>query len=136
MQQVITIQSVNFSGETAQIMFTPYGKTVPFYLGERVLPYVFSSNTLTPPQYVYGDYSIYIITKDCSYSINVPLPTPTPTPTPSVTRTQTPTPTPTITVTPTINPCPTKTPTNTPTQTRTQTMTPSITRTPSSTPIC
>jgi hypothetical protein len=136
MQQVITIESVNFSGETAQIMFTPYGKTISFYLGEQVLPYIFSSNTLSPPQYVYGDYSLYIVSKNCSYGLSVPLPTPTPTPTPSVTRTQTPTPTPTPSVTPTKNPCPTKTPTPTRTQTKTPTMTPTNTRTPSSTPTC
>jgi len=136
MQQVITIESVNFSGETAQIMFTPNGKIISFYLGEHTLPYVFSSNTLSPPQYVYGDYSLYIVSKNCSYGLSVPLPTPTPTPTPSVTRTQTPTPTPTPSVTPTKNPCPTKTPTPTRTQTKTPTMTPTNTRTPSSTPTC
>jgi len=136
MQQEITLSSVNFSGETVKIMFTPTDSERAYYLGEQTLPYVFSSNTISPNLNVYGDYFINVINRNCTYTISVPKPTPTPTVTPTLTRTPTPTVTPTPSVTPTINPCPTKTPTPSPTMTKTPTNTPTITRTPSSTPVC
>jgi hypothetical protein len=124
MQQQIIIESINFSGESAEIMFTPYNGSNYYFLGLQTLPYTFDSSLLVPEQNVYGTYSIYVVDKKCTYSLYVPKPTPTPTPTVTVTRTQTPTPTITQSVTPTINPCQTNSPTPTPTST--PSMTPTI----------
>jgi hypothetical protein len=132
MSQSITISSINYSGEQTSIVFTPQGSTNVFNLGVQTLPYTFSSNTLTPPQEIYGTYSILSLSGDCLSILNVPRPTPTPTPTITPTRTQTPTPTSTITPTPSYDPC--KVPTPTPTTTQTLTPTPTISITPSVTP--
>jgi hypothetical protein len=143
----ITINSVNYSGEVANILFKPVNVNTVINLGNQVLPYVFDPSLLTPPRTVYGVYTILIDGADCPIILNVPVPTPTPTPTPTVTPTMTVTPTVTPTITPTYNPClvtptptvtntptvtrtPTSTPTNTPTVTRTPTVTPTVTRTP------
>jgi len=146
----ITIQSVNYSGEVANILFKPNGVNVVVNLGNQVLPYVFDPTLLTPPRDVYGVYTILLEGADCPVILNVPEPTPTPTPTPTVTPTMTVTPTVTPTITPTNNICqpsstPTTTPTNTPTlsvtptpgasQTPTPTQTPTKTPTPTPTPV-
>jgi|LauGreDrversion4_2_1035121.scaffolds.fasta_scaffold00419_9 hypothetical protein len=131
MSQNITINSVNYSGETANILFKPALDETVLNLGDQVLPFVFEP---TPPIKVYGVYTILVSGSDCPIIMNVPMPTPTPTPTISPTKSVTPTPTITPTVTPSYNPCnvpsPTRTPTQTKTPTPTNTPTPSVTKTP------
>lgn len=131
MSNTITIQSINYSGEVANILFKPNGVNAVVNLGNQVLPYVFNPSLLTPPRNVYGVYTILVEGADCPVIMNVPVPTPTPTPTPTVTNTQTPTATPTLTPTPSFNPC--KVPTQTPTTTTTPTTTPTPTITPTET---
>lgn len=132
MSQSITIKSVNYDGEVANILFKPFNELTVINLGNQELPYVFSPGLLTPPKDVYGTYTILVLDSDCPNILNVPMPTPTVTPTPTPTKTQTPTPTVTPTVTPTFNPCPPIPPTRTPTPTRT--VTPTITHTPGASP--
>ena len=131
MSQSITIKSINYDGEIANIIFTPDVDNVVINLGEQTLPFLFRPYLLTPPRDVYGVYTIVVIVNgiECPNILNVPRPTPTPTPTltPTSTPTLTPTVTPTLTIT--INPCPTKTPT----QTRTPTSTPTRPPTPTAT---
>jgi hypothetical protein len=124
MSQSITIKSVNYDGEIANIIFKPADEETAINLGEQVLPFIFQPYLLEPPRTVYGTYTILVLSGDCPTVLNVPKPTPTPTPT--VTPTKTPTPTPTVTPspTPTYNPC-----------NITQTPTPTPTKTPSPTPI-
>ena len=131
MSQTIIIRSVNYDGEIANIIFTPYGDENVLNLGDQVLPFEFSPSFLVPPKQVYGTYTILILGSDCPNILNVPKPTPTPTPTPTVTRTQTPTATPTQTPTPSFDPC--KVPTPTPTITTSPTTTPTNTPTPTET---
>ena len=131
MSNTITIQSINYSGEVANILFKPNGVNVVINLGNQVLPYVFNPTLLTPPRTVYGVYTILVDGADCSVILNVPLPTPTMTPTPTVTPSVTPTNTVTPTPTPTYNPCSiSPTPNPTPSITPTHTNTPTITQTP------
>jgi hypothetical protein len=114
----VEILTTNFSGETAQITFTPCsGGTIN--LGSQVLPYDYVSDNYE------GSYSLYFpaFTKTCTFDIPCSTLTPTPTatqtstPTPTLTATQTSTPTPTLTATQTSTPTPTltSTPTLTPT---------------------
>lgn len=133
MSQSITIDSILYDGELANILFKPDKSNETINIGVVELPYTFYP---TPPQDVYGYYTILVQGSDCSKTINVPRPTPTPTPTVTPTRTPTPTPTTTPTPTPTNDPCPTKTPTPTPTKTPAPTRTPrpSPTSTPCNTP--
>ena len=128
----IVIQSVNFSGESASVVFTPYGTNISINLGVVILPYIFEPYLLTPPYDVYGTYSILVVNGDCPIYLTVPPPTPSPTPTLTPTRTSTPTPTPTITPSPSVDPC--KIPSQTPTPTQTATPTPTISVTPTITP--
>ena len=131
MQQSITIKSINYDGEKANIVFKPDVENITINLGEQTLPFLFRPYLLTPPRDVYGVYTIVVIVNgiECPNILNVPRPTPTPTPTitptstPTLTPTSTPTPTPTLTV----NPCPT------PTLTTTLTPTPTVTYTPTPT---
>jgi hypothetical protein len=127
--QEIVISSVNYSGESAQIVFKPSREKTVLNLGNVSLPYTFAPCLLIPPRDVYGTYSILVYgvsgRSDCTYFLNVPEPTPTPTP--SITKTPTLTPTISLTPshTPTSTPCiPSHTPTKTPTHTPTPSVTP------------
>jgi hypothetical protein len=127
----ITIQSENYNGDIANILFKPNGVNVVVNLGDKRLPYEFDPSLLSPPRTIYGVYTILVEGADCPIILNVPESTPTPTPTITSTLTPTPTPTVTPTVTPTFNPCPpgpTLRPTHTPTSTHTPT--PTLTPTP------
>jgi type VI secretion system secreted protein VgrG len=133
MSQSIVISSINYDGELASVVFTPQGTENVINLGTVTLPFTFQPGLLTPPQEVYGTYTILVVSGDCPSILTVPRLTPTPTPTMTPTRTVTPTPTRTQTPTPSYDPCkvsqtPTQTPTNTPTTTPTlsPTLTPSL----------
>lgn len=140
MEESIIIASINYSGEVANIIFRPDVENILIDLGNQTLPYTFNSYLLNPPRYVYGDYTITMVSGGCVYFLTIVRPSPTPTPTLSVTPTmtvtpsQTPTLTPTASVTPSLTKCyfgpPTSTPTNTltPTNTRTPNVTPSLTK--------
>jgi hypothetical protein len=129
----ITIQSINFSGENASVLFQPDNFNGTINLGNVVLPFEFYPNLLVPPREIYGTYTILTQNGTCPNILNVPRPTQTPTPTITPTRTPTPTPTATPTPTPTNDPCPTKTPTPTPTKSPNPTVTPTKTPTPTPT---
>ena len=131
MATVIQILTTNYSGETAQITFTPCsGGTID--LGNQVLPYNYESENYQ------GSYSLYFsaFTKTCTFDIPCPTLEPTPTST-NVPPTATPTPTPTSTdVPPPPSATPTPTPTSTdvpPTPTPTSTDVPPPTQTPTPT---
>ena len=128
MSQSIIIQSVNYDGEVANIIFKPDNDNVVINLGDVTLPCTFNPSLLIPPREIYGTYTILVLNdqcldSDCPYILNVVRPTPTPTPTPTLTSTPTNTPTPTPTPTETKYVC-IPTPTITVTQTMTQTLTP------------
>jgi hypothetical protein len=127
----ITIESINFSGESVTVLFKPDNDLVTINLEQVTLPFIFFPGTLNPPREIYGTYTILVNGSKCVNILNVPRVTPTPTPTVTPTRTQTPTPTPTNTPTTTLDPC--KVPTPTPTVTPTISLTPTITPTPSAT---
>jgi hypothetical protein len=139
MSQTITIESVNFVGEIANVLFKPDNDNITINLGYVTLPFTFDPSLLVPQREIYGSYTILVENGICANILNVSRPTPTPTPTKTPTRTPTPTPTPTssVTPTPTTTPCPTRTSTPTPTPTRTSTPTPTPTATwdPCVTPI-
>jgi hypothetical protein len=131
----VEILTTNFSGETAQITFTPCsGGTID--LGTQVLPYDYVSDNYE------GSYSFYFpdFTKTCTFDIpcstNVPTPTPTYSQTVTPTYSQTVTPTYSQTVTPTYSQTitPTIEATATPTPTYSQTVTPTIEATATPTP--
>lgn len=130
--ETIIIQSVNYSGETAAIVFTPNNSTTIYNIGAVTLPYTFNPTSINQNLTIFGTYSILVTGSDCPLYLNVPAPTPSPTPTITPTRTATPTPTPTVTPTPSYDPC--KVPSPTPTPTQTATPTPTISVTPSVTP--
>ena len=138
MSQSIIINSVNYDGEIANIIFTPDVDNVVINLGEQTLPFLFRPYLLTPPRDVYGVYTIIVMFNgvECPNILNVPRPTPTPTPTQTQTRTPTPTVTPTVTPTPSYDPCKVPTPTPTPSVTTTQTLTPTPTPTETCTNPC
>ena len=80
----ITINSGSYNGEVANILFKPINVNTVINLGNQILPYVFNPSLLTPPQGVYGVYTILIDGADCPIILNVPLPTPTVTTTPTI----------------------------------------------------
>jgi hypothetical protein len=133
MSQSIIINSINYDGEIANIIFTPDTDNVVINLGQQTLPFLFRPYLLTPPRDVYGTYTIVVTVNgiQCPNILDVIRPTPTPTPTPTQTSTPTPTVTPTVTPTSTYNPC--NVPTSTPTPTNTSTITSTPTPTPTQT---
>ncbi len=50
MSQTIIINSVNYDGEEANILFTPDNDPTAINLGTVILPYTFNPGLLTPPQ--------------------------------------------------------------------------------------
>ena len=117
MSSSITIESINYDGEEAQVVFTPDNDPVTINLGVVTLPFVFEPFLLVPPREVYGSYTIYTLADKCTNFLVVPRPTPTPTPTPS----------PSTSSLPCSSNTPTPTPTNTPTPTPTNSLTPTPT---------
>ena len=131
MSLTITIESINFDGELANVLFKPDTENVTINLGYVTLPFVFDPSLLIPQREIYGTYTVLVEKGNCTNILNVPRPTPTTTPTVTPTRTPTPTVTPTVTPTPSFDIC--KVPTPTPTVTQTITITPTITVTPTET---
>tara|TARA_R110000796_G_scaffold12371_4_gene41014 strand:+ start:999 stop:1499 length:501 start_codon:yes stop_codon:yes gene_type:complete len=135
MSKFIIIESKNYDGAIANVLFNPSNSEEVINLGDVTLPFTFEPSLLTPPREIYGTYTINVLIPNCTFFVRVPQPTPTPTPTPTRTPTRTPTQTPTSTPTPTsTDVCPTPTPTRTPNRTPTQT--PTSTPTPTSTDVC
>jgi hypothetical protein len=67
----ITLESINYSGESASIIFRPIGDTVSINLGTQILPYVFDPSILEPSKTIYGQYVIKTSTGNCSYNLFV-----------------------------------------------------------------
>ena len=67
----IQIQSVNYSGYEANIIFTPTNSETSYGLGTQILPYTFDSSTIGNNIDVNGKYSINIIDTNCSYILVV-----------------------------------------------------------------
>ena len=133
MSKFIKIESENYDGSVANILFNPSNSEEVINLGEVTLPFIFEPDLLIPPQEIYGVYTINVLSPNCTFFLTVPLPTPTPTPTP--TQTITPTPTNTPTPTPTSSSvCPTPTPTSSPIPSLTPTSSITPTPTPSFNP--
>jgi len=132
----VTIESLNYDGEEAQVLFKPDNSNDVINLGNVILPFIFYPSLLIPPREIYGSYTVVVDSTNCRPNcvnmLNIPRPTPTPTPNVTPTKTTTPTLTPTITPTPSIDPC--KIPSPTPTSTLTPTPTPTKTTTPTPTP--
>lgn len=97
MATTVQILTTNYSGETAQITFSPCsGGTID--LGSHELPY----NHISNDDNYLGDYLLYFVSNNETCTFTIPCPTATPTPEP----TATPTPLPTATPEPTATPCP------------------------------
>jgi hypothetical protein len=67
MSQTVEISSVNFSGEQANIIFTPQGTNTEYGLGTQTIPYLFDSSILGNNINVQGTYSINIINSNCTH---------------------------------------------------------------------
>ena len=148
---VVEISSNNFSGQSVNILFTPTDSNQIYGLGSHLIPYTFTSTTISNTLEVYGTYTL-VSSAHCITFLVIPKPTPTPTVTvtptitPTLTTTSTPTPTPsydpckvpsptpTVTLTSTPTSTPTVTPSVTPTTNPCATPTPTSTNTPTVTP--
>ena len=71
MSQIITINSIDYDGEIAVILFKPDNDITTINLGEVVLPFEFDASELTPPRSVYGTYTILVKNANCPNIINV-----------------------------------------------------------------
>lgn len=74
MGQIITIQSVNFNGETAKVLFKPDNDNITINLIDVTLPFVFQPDLLVPPREVYGTYTILVLNGNCPNILEVPRP--------------------------------------------------------------
>ena len=85
MSSSITIESINYDGEEAQVLFLPDNSNQTINLGTVILPFIFYPSLLIPPREVYGTYTIVVDSvscrPNCTNIVVVPRPTPTPTPT-------------------------------------------------------
>ena len=60
MSQIITINSVNYDGEIATVLFKPDNNIITINIGDVMLPFEFDASQLTPPREVYGTYTILV----------------------------------------------------------------------------
>lgn len=67
MPQTVEISSTNFSGEQANIIFTPIGSDIVYGLGIQSLPYIFDSSILGDEVDAIGTYSINIVNSNCTH---------------------------------------------------------------------
>jgi|LakMenE01Jun11ns_1017448.scaffolds.fasta_scaffold9821993_2 hypothetical protein len=71
MGQTIVISSNNFSGEQANIIFTPSNSSESYGLGIQTLPYTFDTSIIDNNLNATGTYSIKLINSSCSYILVV-----------------------------------------------------------------
>lgn len=71
MGQTIVISSNNFSGEQANIIFTPSNSSESYGLGIQTIPFTFDTSTINSSLVATGTYSINIINSNCSYILVV-----------------------------------------------------------------
>jgi hypothetical protein len=67
MANAVEISSINFSGQQANIIFTPNGSEISYGLGIQTLPYMFNTLSINDTIDIYGKYSIDLISSNCSY---------------------------------------------------------------------
>ena len=71
MSQIITISSINYDGEIANILFKPDNDVITINLGDVELPFDFEQSLLIPSREVYGTYTILVEGSDCPNFLNV-----------------------------------------------------------------
>ena len=71
MGQTIVISSNNFSGEQANIIFTPSNSLESYGLGIQTIPFTFDTSIINSSLVATGTYSINIINSNCSYILVV-----------------------------------------------------------------
>lgn len=71
MGQTIVISSINFSGEQANIIFTPSNSLESYGLGIQTIPFTFDTSIINSSLVATGTYSINIINSNCSYILVV-----------------------------------------------------------------
>ena len=64
---MVEITSDNFSGQQANIIYTPNGSDLSFSLGVQTIPFIFNSFSVGENIDIYGTYSINILNANCTY---------------------------------------------------------------------
>jgi len=67
MSQTVEITSLNFSGQQANVIFTPYNSEISYGLGIKTIPFTFDSSIIGNNILVTGKYSINIINSNCNH---------------------------------------------------------------------
>jgi len=67
MGQSVVISSINFSGEQANVIFTPQNSYSSYGLGIKTIPFTFDTSSIDNNLSVNGTYSINIINSNCNY---------------------------------------------------------------------
>jgi len=67
MPQTVLINSINFSGEQVNIIFTPNNSDISYGLGNQTIPYTFDSSILGNNINVQGTYSINVLNTNCTH---------------------------------------------------------------------
>jgi hypothetical protein len=67
MSQTVEITSINFSGQQANVIFTPDNSDISYGLGIKTIPFTFDSSIIGDNILVIGKYSINILNSNCSY---------------------------------------------------------------------
>ncbi len=67
MPQQVEINSVNFSGQQVNVIFTPNNSEISYGLGTKTIPFIFDSSTIGTDINVSGKYSIVIENTNCTH---------------------------------------------------------------------
>lgn len=71
MNKTITIESVNYSGKSVNILFKPDNDDITINLGEVTIPHTFDFDLLGLDREVYGFYTILSIVDNCPNILEV-----------------------------------------------------------------
>ena len=77
MSKFIIIESKNYEGSIANILFNPSNSEEVINLGDVTLPFTFEPSLLIPPREIYGVYTINVLEPNCTFFVRVPQQTPT-----------------------------------------------------------
>lgn len=75
MSQIILIESSNYYGQDANVLFYPDTTDMVINLGVVTIPFLFEPNMIYPPQDPFGYYTILPVdAPDCPNVLHVPRP--------------------------------------------------------------
>ena len=63
----VEINSINFSGQQVNVVYTPNNSSESYGLGIKTIPFIFDSTSISNQINIYGAYSLTPLNSNCNY---------------------------------------------------------------------